>query len=59
MLRETDPIAERRDPTAWQEEWSDWWQGYWSDAPAPLKADLVPFSQVAPRSEVDEAIAGA
>ncbi len=18
----------------WQEEWADWWQGYWSDAPA-------------------------
>ena len=17
----------------WQEEWADWWQGYWSDAP--------------------------
>lgn len=59
MSRETDAIAEKRDPTTWQEEWSDWWQGYWSDAPATLAADLVPFSHVAPRSELDEAVTGA
>ena len=24
----------RTTESGWQEEWADWWQGYWSDAPA-------------------------
>lgn len=59
MPRETDTSAEQRDPMAWQEEWSAWWQGYWSDAPTALAADVAPFARVAPRSELDEAVAGA
>ena len=23
----------RTTESGWQEEWADWWQGYWSDAP--------------------------
>jgi hypothetical protein len=26
--------ATRTTESGWQEEWADWWQGYWSDAPA-------------------------
>ncbi len=29
----------------WQEEWADWWQGYWSDAPVQGAPELAALAR--------------
>jgi hypothetical protein len=40
MRYETEPT--KTTANGWQEEWADWWQGYWSDAPAESAATPTP-----------------
>lgn len=59
MPRETETNGTTVSALTWQAEWSDWWQGYWSDAPvARVQSDpeRAHFVIAAPRAEVEEAI---
>jgi hypothetical protein len=46
MTKETERVQPAVEKTAsgYDREWTNWWQGYWSDAPAPLRTPEPPRS---------------
>lgn len=59
MPRETETSGTTVSALTWQAEWSDWWQGYWSDAPvagAQGDPERPRFVLTARRTEIDEAV---
>lgn len=38
MSNETEQAVVEKTPSGHDREWATWWQGYWSDAPAPPRS---------------------